>query len=106
VYGFPYPLTLCVIHMAFCSVVSYVVVAVFKWVPLQTPIEHHVYLYSVVPIGALYALSLWCSNAAYLYLSVASIQMMKAFMPVSVRRSGGAQPHQPCEKRPSRVKAN
>jgi len=84
VYGFPYPLTLCVIHMAFCSAVSYVLVAVLKWVPLEAPIEHDVYLRSVVPIGGLYALSLWCSNAAYMYLSVASIQMTKALMPVSV----------------------
>ena len=100
VYGFPYPLTLCVIHMAFCSAVSYVLVAVLKWVPLEAPIEHDVYLRSVVPIGGLYALSLWCSNAAYMYLSVASIQMTKALMPVSVRnarpRSGrGATPRQP-----------
>jgi len=73
--------------MAFCSAVSYVLVAVLKWVPLEAPIEHDVYLRSVVPIGGLYALSLWCSNAAYMYLSVASIQMTKALMPVSVRNA-------------------
>ncbi|KAL9247836.1 hypothetical protein vseg_021221 [Gypsophila vaccaria] len=42
------------------------------------------YLKSVLPIGALYALSLWSSNSAYIYLSVSFIQMLKALMPVMV----------------------
>jgi hypothetical protein len=32
---------------------------------------------AVVPIGALYAGTLWLGNAAYLYLSVSFIQMLK-----------------------------
>ncbi|KAM1749699.1 hypothetical protein ACFX12_010529 [Malus domestica] len=39
------------------------------------------YLSSVVPIGALYSLSLWLSNSAYIFLSVSFIQMLKALMP-------------------------
>lgn len=35
------------------------------------------YLRTVVPIGILYSASLVCSNAVYLYLSVAFIQMLK-----------------------------
>ncbi|CAI7849147.1 unnamed protein product [Closterium sp. NIES-54] len=35
-------------------------------------------------IGALYSLSLWFSNSAYIYLSVSFIQMLKALMPVAV----------------------
>lgn len=35
----------------------------------------------VLPIGALYAASLWLSNSAYLHLSVSFIQMTKALMP-------------------------
>jgi hypothetical protein len=35
----------------------------------------------VMPIGALYAASLWLSNSAYLHLSVSFIQMTKALMP-------------------------
>lgn len=31
--------------------------------------------------GALYAASLWLSNASYLYLSVSFIQMTKSLMP-------------------------
>jgi drug/metabolite transporter (DMT)-like permease len=47
-----------------------------------------VYLKSVVPIGALYSLSLWLSNSAYIYLSVSFIQMLKALMPVAVYSIG------------------
>lgn len=47
-----------------------------------------VYMKSVVPIGALYSLSLWLSNSAYIYLSVSFIQMLKALMPVAVYSIG------------------
>lgn len=46
------------------------------------------YLSSIVPIGALYSLSLWLSNSAYIYLSVSFIQMLKALMPVAVYSIG------------------
>ncbi len=36
-----------------------------------------VYLRAIVPIGVLYSASLVCSNQAYLYLSVAFIQILK-----------------------------
>ncbi len=42
------------------------------------------YMKAVVPIGALFAGTLWLGNAAYLYLSVSFIQMLKALMPVAV----------------------
>jgi len=35
------------------------------------------YLRAIVPIGVFFCLSLICSNQAYLYLSVAFIQMLK-----------------------------
>nr|DAD31120.1 TPA_asm: hypothetical protein HUJ06_009971 [Nelumbo nucifera] len=46
------------------------------------------YVSSVVPIGALYSLSLWFSNSAYIYLSVSFIQMLKALIPVAVYAIG------------------
>jgi drug/metabolite transporter (DMT)-like permease len=52
--------------------------------------SREVYLSSVVPIGALYSLSLWLSNSAYIYLSVSFIQMLKALMPVAVYSIGVA----------------
>lgn len=42
------------------------------------------YLRAILPIGFFFSLSLICGNQAYLYLSVAFIQMLKATMPVAV----------------------
>ena len=39
------------------------------------------YVRAVVPIGASFAGTLWLGNAAYLYLSVAFIQMLKVGHP-------------------------
>ena len=57
-----------------------VVVRWLKWVP-SINLETDTYMKSVVPIGALYALTLWLGNSAYLYLSVSFIQMLKARTP-------------------------
>lgn len=38
------------------------------------------YIRAIVPIGVLYSASLVCSNQAYLYLSVALIQMLKVIL--------------------------
>eukprot|EP00890_Picochlorum_soloecismus_P002206 jgi/Picsp_1/2987/NSC_01210-R1_plastidic phosphate translocator-like protein1 len=46
------------------------------------------YMRRVVPIGLLYAASLWLSNSAYLYLSVSFIQMTKSLMPGLVYACG------------------
>ena len=46
------------------------------------------YCRSVMPIGFLYAISLWLSNTSYLYLSVSFIQMTKSLMPGLVFISG------------------
>ncbi|GAA0167685.1 secondary carrier transporter [Lithospermum erythrorhizon] len=71
------------IHMAFCSSLAFILVRILKLVePISLSI--HVYLTSVVQIGALYSLSLWLSNSAYIYLSISFIQMLKALMPVAV----------------------
>ncbi|KAK8944692.1 putative sugar phosphate/phosphate translocator [Platanthera zijinensis] len=45
---------------------------------------HEFYISSIIPIGTLYAFSLWFSNSAYIYLFVSFIQMLKALMPVAV----------------------
>ncbi|KAH7434713.1 hypothetical protein KP509_06G031700 [Ceratopteris richardii] len=82
-YDWPYPISLTMIHMGFCSTLAFLLVRVFK---LVEPIgmSREMYMSSVVPIGALYSLSLWLSNSAYIYLSVSFIQMLKALMPVAV----------------------
>ncbi|URE37917.1 Triose-phosphate Transporter family [Musa troglodytarum] len=85
-YGWPFPISLTIIHMAFCSALAFLLVRVLRLVapPASPPMTRRLYLSSVVPIGALYSLSLWFSNSAYIYLSVSFIQMLKALMPVAV----------------------
>ncbi|BFG18874.1 hypothetical protein CerSpe_051470 [Prunus speciosa] len=75
------------IHMSFCASLAFVLVRVFKLVEPVT-MSRDLYISSVVPIGALYSLSLWLSNSAYIYLSVSFIQMLKALMPVAVYSIG------------------
>ncbi|KAH7854120.1 hypothetical protein Vadar_010331 [Vaccinium darrowii] len=86
-YNWPFPISLTMIHMAFCSSIAYLLVSVFKVVE-PVSMSRDLYLRSVVPIGALYSLSLWFSNSAYIYLSVSFIQMLKALMPVAVYSIG------------------
>lgn len=86
-YNWPYPISLTMIHMSFCSALAYVLVRVFKVVdPISMSWDF--YLKNVVPIGVLYSVSLWLSNSAYIYLSVSFIQMLKALMPVAVYSFG------------------
>ncbi|KAL3535853.1 hypothetical protein ACH5RR_004314 [Cinchona calisaya] len=86
-YNWPYPISLTMIHMGFCSSLAYLLVRVFKLVE-PVSMSWDLYFKSVVPIGLLYAVSLWLSNSAYIYLSVSFIQMLKALMPVAVYSIG------------------
>ncbi|CAA2997722.1 probable sugar phosphate phosphate translocator At5g25400 [Olea europaea subsp. europaea] len=86
-YNWPYPISLTMIHMSFCSSLAYLLVRVFKVVEPVT-MSWDLYIKSVVPIGLLYSVSLWLSNSAYIYLSVSFIQMLKALMPVAVYSIG------------------
>ncbi|XP_022867843.1 probable sugar phosphate/phosphate translocator At2g25520 [Olea europaea var. sylvestris] len=86
-YNWPFPISLTMIHMAFCSSLAFIAVRMLKLVD-PVSLSLHVYLKSVLPIGALYSLSLWFSNSAYIYLSVSFIQMLKALMPVAVYTIG------------------
>ncbi|PIA42476.1 hypothetical protein AQUCO_02000134v1 [Aquilegia coerulea] len=86
-YNWPFPISLTMIHMGFCSFLAFLLIKVFNFVEPVT-MSREMYLSSVVPIGALYSLSLWFSNSAYIYLSVSFIQMLKALMPVAVYSIG------------------
>jgi drug/metabolite transporter (DMT)-like permease len=92
-YNWPFPISLTMIHMAFCALLATTLVRVLRVVDVPSSSAPHqqqqamtprLYASSVLPIGALYALSLWFSNSAYIYLSVSFIQMLKALMPVAV----------------------
>ncbi|URE35474.1 Triose-phosphate Transporter family [Musa troglodytarum] len=89
-YNWPFPISLTMVHMAFCSSLAFLLVRVLRLVdpPSSPPMTGDLYVASVVPIGALYSLSLWFSNSAYIYLSVSFIQMLKALMPVAVYSIG------------------
>ena len=83
-FGFPFPVALTMIHMAFCSFMAFLLVRVFKVVKGVSGMTREMYMRRIVPIAALFALTLWFSNTSYLYLSVAFIQMVKAMMPCVV----------------------
>lgn len=80
--GFHYPITLTMWHMFFCASLA---IGLIKSGKVQAiNMERETYMRAIVPIGACYAGTLWVGNAAYLYLSVSFIQMLKALMPVAV----------------------
>lgn len=81
-FNFPLPITLTMIHMGFSGVVAFFLIRVLKVVsPVKMTFE--IYATCVVPISAFFASSLWFGNTAYLHISVAFIQMLKALMPVA-----------------------
>ncbi|KAL0393374.1 UNVERIFIED_CONTAM: putative sugar phosphate/phosphate translocator [Sesamum radiatum] len=81
-FNFPFPITLTMIHMGFSGAVAFFLIRVFK---VATPVKmtFRVYATCVIPISAFFASSLWFGNTAYLHISVAFIQMLKALMPVA-----------------------
>ncbi|KAF6252638.1 phosphate/phosphoenolpyruvate translocator protein [Scenedesmus sp. NREL 46B-D3] len=84
--GFPFPLALTASHMLFCSLLAWLLVRTGL---VEAPELHmDIWTRCVLPVGALFAATLWMGNAAYLYLSVSFIQMMKAVMPLLVYAVG------------------
>lgn len=80
--NFPFPIALTCTHMAFCTLTATALVK--TGVTPVTAIQRDVWLRTVVPIGLLFAVTLWLGNAAYMYLSVSFVQMLKASMPLTV----------------------
>lgn len=68
--------------MLFCSTIAFILVRSGRVASIDMSMQ--TYVSAIVPIGACYAVTLWVGNAAYLYLSVSFIQMLKALMPVAV----------------------
>ncbi|KAG0499468.1 hypothetical protein HPP92_003707 [Vanilla planifolia] len=88
--NFPYPVALTLLHMIFSSVLCFILTKVFKIIKLEGGMTSEIYTTSVIPIGAMFAMTLWLGNSAYLYISVAFAQMLKAVMPVAVFILGAA----------------
>ncbi|XP_054816686.1 probable sugar phosphate/phosphate translocator At3g14410 isoform X1 [Prosopis cineraria] len=82
--NFPYPLALTLLHMVFSSVLCFVLTKILKVMKVEEGMTTEIYVTSVVPIGAMFAMTLWLGNTAYLYISVSFAQMLKAIMPVAV----------------------
>uniref|UniRef100_A0A1D1YIQ6 Putative sugar phosphate/phosphate translocator At3g17430 n=1 Tax=Anthurium amnicola TaxID=1678845 RepID=A0A1D1YIQ6_9ARAE len=81
-FNFPFPITLTMIHMGFSGAVAFFLVRIFK-VVAPVKMTFQIYATCVIPISAFFASSLWFGNTAYLHISVAFIQMLKALMPVA-----------------------
>ncbi|KAF2735369.1 TPT-domain-containing protein [Polyplosphaeria fusca] len=81
---FAFPIFLTTWHLVFATLMTQLL-ARFTTIldsRKKVPMTGRVYLRAIVPIGIFFSLSLICGNQAYLYLSVAFIQMLKATMPV------------------------
>ncbi|CAA6658661.1 unnamed protein product [Spirodela intermedia] len=88
-FNFPFPITLTMIHMGFSGVVAFLLVRVFKVCSLSLL---RVYFQSILPFQEGYIkhsnnqenfVAISFGNTAYLHISVAFIQMLKALMPVA-----------------------
>jgi len=83
---FQFPIFLTTWHLVFATIMTQIL-ARFTTIldsRKKVPMNGRVYLRAIVPIGLFFSLSLICGNQAYLHLSVAFIQMLKATMPVAV----------------------
>ncbi|OAA55462.1 DUF250 domain membrane protein [Cordyceps fumosorosea ARSEF 2679] len=90
--NFRYPVILTTYHLVFATVITQLLA---RWTTLldgrrSGKMTREVYIRAVVPIGIFFSLSLICGNLAYLYLSVAFIQMLKAMTPMAVLLAGWA----------------
>ncbi|KAJ3010016.1 hypothetical protein HKX48_007630 [Thoreauomyces humboldtii] len=88
--GFPFPIFLTTFHLVFASIATRVL---RKTTSLLDGLEDvkltkEIYIKAILPIGVLFSSTLIFSNTAYLYLSVAFIQMLKATTPVAVLMFG------------------
>ena len=66
-------------HLAFASLMTQILARTTTLLDGRKTVKMtgRVYLRAIVPIGFFFSLSLICGNKAYLYLSVAFIQMLK-----------------------------
>ncbi|KZV72089.1 TPT-domain-containing protein [Peniophora sp. CONT] len=84
--NFKYPVFLVTFHLGFAAVGTRILQRTTHLLDgvKDVPMTKDTFLRSILPIGVLFSASLITSNSAYLYLSVAYIQMLKAFVPVAI----------------------
>ncbi len=83
-HGFPFPMALAGIGMGFSGIASYLTCHVFQFVKIKPrgDIDARFFLFRLMPVGFFAAITLYLGNLAYLYLTVAFIQMLKSLTPV------------------------
>lgn len=81
-HGFHYPMALSGLGMAFSACASTLCCRVFKFVEAKKTMTWRFYCTKILPVGLFMALTLHFGNLVYLYLTVAFIQMLKAFTPI------------------------
>ncbi|GLC37079.1 hypothetical protein PLESTB_001393700 [Pleodorina starrii] len=79
---FEYPMALTCLGMFMSGLLAFVCCHVLRLVKVSQHLELRFWLYRVLPIGLLMAITLWTGNEVYLHLTVAFIQMLKALNPV------------------------
>lgn len=80
--GFKYPVTLSGLGQAFSALAAFVTCRVLKLVPAEKRVDAKFFAAKMLPVGFFNATTLMFGNAVYMYLTVAFIQMLKAFTPV------------------------
>lgn len=80
--GFAYPITLSGLGQAFSGVAALICCRVLRVVVADKPVNWRFFCMRMLPVGFFNAMTLMFGNAVYLFLSVAFIQMLKAFTPV------------------------
>jgi drug/metabolite transporter (DMT)-like permease len=82
---FPYPFLMISIHMATATLVTQIMEKC-NWLPAvqDNKVSFQVYTQQIVPIAALFSITLVCGNLSYLYLTVSFVQMLKACTPICV----------------------
>lgn len=81
-HGFHYPMALSGLGMAFSGTASFICCRVLKVVDAKKTMTWHFYATKILPVGLFMALTLHFGNLVYLHLTVAFIQMLKAFTPI------------------------
>ncbi|EFJ49210.1 hypothetical protein VOLCADRAFT_120797 [Volvox carteri f. nagariensis] len=79
---FKYPMTVSVMGMVMSGLLSFICCRVLRVVETHAIVRLRFWITKILPIGFFMALTLWTGNEVYLYLTVAFIQMLKAFTPV------------------------
>jgi hypothetical protein len=81
-----FPIILTTWHLIFATVCTQILARKTTLIDGRKTVkmDAKTYIRSIVPVGAFFSLSLIFCNQAYLYLSVAFIQMLKATTPVAV----------------------